>query len=169
MRGFKTRDLRRRSLELDRRLDQAARERGNPLGIAAGRVLARPISARSRRCPRSTGPPWTATRSALRKPSARAPTRPRPSSGWRGRGPASAAIRPSLRGETIEIATGRPLPGGADAVVPVESTRSDGDHVLVSDSVPQGRNIGRRGEDIAAGNRWCSPPAACSGRKISAS
>jgi molybdopterin molybdotransferase len=69
-----------------------------------------------------------------------------------------ARSRPGIRceaavgaSETIEIATGAPVPEGADAVVPVESTRSDGDHVLVSDSVPQGRNIGRRGEDIAPG------------------
>jgi molybdopterin molybdotransferase len=53
--------------------------------------------------------------------------------------------------EAVEIATGAPLPLGADAVVPVESTQSDGDHIRVFKSVPQGRNVSRRGEDITPG------------------
>jgi molybdopterin molybdotransferase len=53
--------------------------------------------------------------------------------------------------EVVEVATGAPLPCGADAVVPVESTRVEGERVLVSEAVPQGRNVGRRGEDIAPG------------------
>jgi molybdopterin molybdotransferase len=39
--------------------------------------------------------------------------------------------------ETVEIATGAPLPSGADAVVPVESTQLEGDRVLVL--LPSGR------------------------------
>jgi molybdopterin molybdotransferase len=54
-------------------------------------------------------------------------------------------------GETIEVATGAPLPSGADAVVPVESTLFDRDRVRVSEPVPQGRNVSRRGEDIMPG------------------
>jgi molybdopterin molybdotransferase len=53
--------------------------------------------------------------------------------------------------QAVEVATGAPLPAGADAVVPVESTRVEGDHVLVIEAVPRGRNVGRRGEDIAPG------------------
>jgi molybdopterin molybdotransferase len=53
--------------------------------------------------------------------------------------------------QTIEIATGAPLPSGSDAVVPVESTQLEGDRVLVFEAVPEGRNVSRRGEDIAPG------------------
>ncbi|HKI18947.1 MAG TPA: gephyrin-like molybdotransferase Glp [Isosphaeraceae bacterium] len=66
--------------------------------------------------------------------------------------------RPGLRcpvtvgpAETVEVATGAPLPKGADAVVPVESARVDGLRVQVCEALPQGRNVGRCGEDIAAG------------------
>jgi len=54
-------------------------------------------------------------------------------------------------GETAEIATGAPLPSGADAVVPAESARLDGDQVQVCEPLPQWRNVGRCGEDIAPG------------------
>ncbi len=69
-----------------------------------------------------------------------------------------ARSRPGVRceatvgpGETVEITTGAPLPAGAGAVVPVESTRKDGEYVLISESMAEGRNISRRGEDIAPG------------------
>jgi molybdopterin molybdotransferase len=69
-----------------------------------------------------------------------------------------ARSRPGLRCETavhgfqtVEIATGAPLPSGSDAVVPVESTQLDGDRVLVFEAVPEGRNVSRRAEDIAPG------------------
>jgi molybdopterin molybdotransferase len=53
--------------------------------------------------------------------------------------------------EAVEIATGAPLPTGADTVVPVEATTRDADQVLVREPVPIGRHVGRVGEDIAAG------------------
>jgi molybdopterin molybdotransferase len=53
--------------------------------------------------------------------------------------------------EAVEVATGAPLPPGADAVAPVELTRRDGLSVSVSEPVPQGRNVSHRGEDIAPG------------------
>jgi molybdopterin molybdotransferase len=59
-----------------------------------------------------------------------------------------AAIGP---GEAIEVATGAPLPRGADAVVPVEATRLEGETVLVTEAVPRGRHVSRRGEDFTAG------------------
>jgi molybdopterin molybdotransferase len=55
-------------------------------------------------------------------------------------------------GECAEIATGAPVPDGADAVVMVERTSREGDVVLVRENVAAGRNIGRRGADIAAGS-----------------
>jgi molybdopterin molybdotransferase len=54
-------------------------------------------------------------------------------------------------GECMEIATGAPLPDGATAVVMVEDTSTDGDHVRVNAAVRAGQHIGRRGADIAAG------------------
>jgi molybdenum cofactor synthesis domain-containing protein len=56
------------------------------------------------------------------------------------------------RGECIEIATGAPMPQGADAVVMVEETeRSDDGEVRVFTPVHPRQNIGRRGADITAG------------------
>jgi molybdopterin molybdotransferase len=58
------------------------------------------------------------------------------------------------RGTAIEIATGAPLPEGADAVVMVEETRRAGeDAVEVLAAVTAGQNIGRRGADISSGDR----------------
>jgi molybdopterin molybdotransferase len=57
-----------------------------------------------------------------------------------------------VAGTCAEIATGAPLPGGADAVVMVEQTQLDGDNrVLISAVAKPGQNIGRRGADISAG------------------
>jgi molybdenum cofactor synthesis domain-containing protein len=55
-------------------------------------------------------------------------------------------------GSCAEIATGAPLPPGADSVVMVEQTALDGDHVLIRTSVAPGQHVGRRGGDISAGD-----------------
>jgi molybdenum cofactor synthesis domain-containing protein len=55
------------------------------------------------------------------------------------------------RGECIEIATGAPMPAGADAVVMVEETMRDGGQIAVLAAASAGQNIGRRGADITAG------------------
>jgi molybdopterin molybdotransferase len=56
------------------------------------------------------------------------------------------------RGTCIEIATGAPLPTGADAVVMVEETEKAGAHdVRVRTPVYPKQHVGRRGADIAAG------------------
>jgi molybdopterin molybdotransferase len=55
------------------------------------------------------------------------------------------------RGQAIRIMTGAPLPGGADTVVPVESTRVDGDRVLILESLPIGTHVRKAGEDVKAG------------------
>jgi molybdopterin molybdotransferase len=54
-------------------------------------------------------------------------------------------------GEAVRIMTGAPLPQGADCVVKVESTRIETETVFVSEPTPPGRHVGRRGEDIEAG------------------
>ena len=56
------------------------------------------------------------------------------------------------RGECIEIATGAPMPQGADAVVIVEETeKGDGTDVRVFTPVYPRQHVGRRAADIAAG------------------
>ena len=56
------------------------------------------------------------------------------------------------RGECVEIATGAPMPAGADAVVMVEETekRSDGQIGILTPVYPK-QHVGRRAADIAAG------------------
>ncbi len=53
--------------------------------------------------------------------------------------------------EAVQIATGAPMPAGTDAVVPFESTRTDGESIFVHEAVPAGRHVSRLGEDIAQG------------------
>jgi molybdopterin molybdotransferase len=56
-------------------------------------------------------------------------------------------------GACAEIATGAPLPEGADAVVMVEETaRVDHDHVAICAEARPGQNIGRKGADISPGD-----------------
>jgi len=54
-------------------------------------------------------------------------------------------------GQAAEIATGAPIPPGADTVVRVEATESDGRTVRVSEPTAPGRHVGRAGEDIVGG------------------
>ena len=58
-------------------------------------------------------------------------------------------------GTCAEIATGAPLPTGADAVVMVEETArsADGNEIEIFATAAVGQHIGRRGADIAAGDR----------------
>jgi molybdopterin molybdotransferase len=62
------------------------------------------------------------------------------------------AVRSVGPGQCIEVATGAPLPPGADAVVMVEETQSaDGNVVDVFTPVQPNQNIGRQGADIGRG------------------
>ena len=54
-------------------------------------------------------------------------------------------------GECVEIATGAPLPAGADSVAMVEQTTSSGDTVTIRAVIAPSTNIGRRATDIAKG------------------
>ena len=55
-------------------------------------------------------------------------------------------------GQCAEIATGAPMPEGADAVVMVEDTAKDSDGgVAILRAATAGQNIGRRGADITEG------------------
>jgi molybdenum cofactor synthesis domain-containing protein len=64
-----------------------------------------------------------------------------------------APSRSIVSGECIEIATGAPMPPGADAVVMVEETERDGDGTAIRVLTPvyPRQHVGRRGADITAG------------------
>jgi molybdopterin molybdotransferase len=66
--------------------------------------------------------------------------------------------RASVRaGEAMQIATGAPMPDGADAVVMVEETERDANEVRVFTPVYPRQNVGRRASDIGAGNAVVRP------------
>jgi molybdenum cofactor synthesis domain-containing protein len=55
-------------------------------------------------------------------------------------------------GTCMEIATGAPLPAGADAVIMVEETSVEHDAVLIFAGVSPRQNVGPRGADISRGH-----------------
>ena len=63
----------------------------------------------------------------------------------------STPIAAVVAGTCAGIATGAPVPDGADAVVMIEHTARDGDHVRVFEAVRPRQNIGRAGSDLVAG------------------
>ena len=63
---------------------------------------------------------------------------------------AESAIVP---GQATKIMTGAPVPPGADAVIMVEVTRTDGKRVEILSEVVEGENIRRAGEDVREGDR----------------
>jgi molybdenum cofactor synthesis domain-containing protein len=73
------------------------------------------------------------------------------------------------RGECIEIATGAPMPDGADAVVMVEETeKAGGDDVRIFTPVYPRQHVGRRGADITAGQPLLDEGAVLSPSRIGA-
>jgi molybdopterin molybdotransferase len=73
------------------------------------------------------------------------------------------------RGECIEIATGAPMPEGADAVVMVEETeKADAREVRVFTPVYPRQHVGRRGADIPAGHTVLGPGELLSPSRIGA-
>ncbi len=66
---------------------------------------------------------------------------------YTGRAPVAAVVAGTCSG----IATGAPLPDGADAVVIVEHTSREGNQVLVSAAVAPRQHVGRAGSDLVAG------------------
>ena len=61
------------------------------------------------------------------------------------------ASRAVHAGEAMRIMTGAPVPSGADTVIRVEDTATEGDRVLVRDARDAGRNVRPRGEDVLPG------------------
>lgn len=73
-------------------------------------------------------------------------------------GPPGPAVQTST---CVRIMTGAPIPMGADAVVPVELTMSEGDVTVFLAPVASGENIRRAGEDLTPGR-----PLAQAGRRV---
>jgi len=56
-------------------------------------------------------------------------------------------------GEAVSIATGAPIPAGADTIVQVENTESpDRDRVRIFEAAREGRHVRPRGEDVQTGD-----------------
>lgn len=55
-----------------------------------------------------------------------------------------------ISGTAVKIMTGAPVPEGANAILPAENVELDEPFIMVMESVAEGRNIGRVGEDISA-------------------
>ena len=122
-----------------------------PIDRANNRVVAKDIIASS------DVPPFAraamdgyAVRAADTQGASRASARSLRLSGTLYTGQVSAT--PVREGECIEIATGAPLPEGADAVVMVEDTDVDATARvrIYAEAKPQ-QNVGQRGADIQAG------------------
>jgi molybdopterin molybdotransferase len=54
-------------------------------------------------------------------------------------------------GEAVQIATGAPVPSGADAIVPIENAEAAGDVVRLFETPEVGRHVRPAGEDVKAG------------------
>jgi molybdopterin molybdotransferase len=116
-----------------------------PLADAAGRVLARPALARE------PVPPFA--NSAMDGFAVRAADL--------ASGPAALAVReggaagrapePLPAGVAARVATGAPLPAGADAVVPIEDAEVADGHARLPGGVPPGRFVRAAGSDLGAG------------------
>ena len=74
-----------------------------------------------------------------------------------GMAPDAALDRPLGAGEALRIMTGAPMPPGADAVVPVEVTRTEGDVVAVSLEAEPGRHVRPAGDDLRSGDEVFAP------------
>ncbi len=55
-------------------------------------------------------------------------------------------------GEAVRIATGAPIPAGADAVVPIENADAAGDLVRLSEAPAAGSHVRPAGEDVTEGD-----------------
>ncbi|MCL6551524.1 MAG: molybdopterin-guanine dinucleotide biosynthesis protein MobB [Firmicutes bacterium] len=136
-----------------------------PLAEAAGRVLAAPVVAAEDL--------WPFARAAMDGIAVRAadvadasPHRP---VRLRLTGVAYAgqpAARPLGVGEAARVATGAPVPPGADAVIPQEVVQWAGDTVLVARPAPPGQHIFPPGEDVRAGEQVLTPGTVLHGGHI---
>jgi molybdopterin molybdotransferase len=65
--------------------------------------------------------------------------------------PAHPFVGQVAPGQAVRIMTGAPMPEGADAVLPAEAAQETAGKIRVTEPVSPQRHVGRRGEDVAAG------------------
>ncbi len=133
---------------------------------AAGRVLAAPITAAEDLWPfaRAAMDGIAAHAADVAAASAAHPVRLR----LTGAVYAGQAIETVLpRGTCMRVATGAPVPPGADAVIPQEWLHADGDGVLISRPASSGQHIFPAGEDVRAGERVLEPGTVLHGGHLS--
>ncbi|MCZ2838468.1 molybdopterin molybdotransferase MoeA [Modestobacter sp. VKM Ac-2985] len=121
-----------------------------PLASAAGRVLARDLTARVALpgFDNSAMDGYAARHAEVGAATADAPVRlPVGADLPAGR----TDVPPLLAGTVHRIMTGAPVPEGADVIVPVERTDAGTDVVTISSSPPAGTHLRHAGEDIRAG------------------
>jgi len=152
---------------IGRSLRRIERVEGVPLDAAHGRVLAQEIVAPA------DVPPFS--RAAMDGYAVRA-------ADTAGATPERPAIltcvekvftgqMPSLTvgaGHCTEIATGAPMPPGADSVVMVEQTDADGAEVRIFAAADVGQNIGRQGADMKRGQLVMSPGEVLNASRVGA-
>lgn len=122
-------------------------EESAPLAEALGRVVARDVVADVDWPPFDTSAmDGYAVRAAEARPAGRSLTE------RAGLVAAGAAFpEPLAAGEAVRVMTGAPLPGGADAVVPVEEARSKDGRVRFDREPADGAHLRRRGESVKRG------------------
>ncbi len=136
-----------RALEILRASCTAGAAERSPLGESLNRVLAREIRSDVDWPPFDTSAMDGYAVRVADVPAAGTALRERPGLVAAGDRPAS----PIGAGEAIRVMTGAPLPGGTEAVIPVEEVRR-GDGKVEARSVPRaGEHIRRRGESVSAG------------------
>ena len=138
-----------------------------PLDRAHGRVLAQPVTAAA------DVPPFS--RAAMDGYAVRA-------ADTAGASPAAPAVltwiekvftgqmpqRTVGQGQCTEIATGAPMPPGADAVVMVEQTAADDERIQIFAAAEAGQNIGRQGADIRNGQTVMEPGEVLNASRVGA-
>lgn len=114
------------------------------LGDAAGRVLASPVTA-----DRDYPPTARSVRDGFAVRAADLPGTLTVIGEVRAGGSFAGTVNP---GQAVEIMTGAPMPDGADSVVMVEHTTTDGDQVAIGRTLEAGENVNGRGSECRAGD-----------------
>jgi molybdopterin molybdotransferase len=122
-----------------------------PLATARGRVLAGPLTA-AMDMPAFTNSAMDGLAVRAADTQAATPEQPVRLRALETVTAGSRALRAVSSGNCIRIMTGAPLPEGADAVVPVEHTSTDGQDVLVNAPAAPGDHVRAQGKEAQAGD-----------------
>lgn len=135
------------------------------LDDAVGRVLAEPVTAAEDLWPfpRAAMDGVAARAADLTAAGVEAPARLRIAGAIY---PGELWARPLEPNTAVRIATGSPIPPGADVVIPRELLRDAGDHVVVPVPLPAGRHVFPAGEDARAGEVVLTPGTVLAGGRL---